>query len=682
MRYPGHRIDPSSVTSVIKRAIVRDGHIPITIFLVAFILRLLHLRELVPTVFFTQPIFDEAFYDERALSIASGNWLGHRAFFMGPLYSYFVALLYAISHGSRYFALAVQASIGSLTCVLTYMVGRELFSAVVGVMAGLVACLYGVLIFYDGLLLMETLTLYLNMLCILLLVRGARSEKWYYYLTAGICLGLSSLGRASVLLFGLAVVVWELTRCSHINRRTVVHTVLFGTAVLVVIAPVAIRNIYVEGEFVLISANGGLNFYIGNGPGASGTFRVLKEGSLAPGEITGRFEAQRATGQFMTLGEVSQWWYYRTLSFIRQEPAVFMRNLLRKVKLFWNSYELPQLEWYDGTRIYSRVLKLPLATSGVVFPIAFLGLALSLGQIRRVRILHAYLISQTVGISLFFVTSRYRMTVLPVMCIFAAYGLTRLAKRPLRSNYPWILGCVGVFALCIWLTSPSCLSLNFDEIRRWHAINLALRHSRTEAGSTEAQALLKEVVAEYPDEAEPHFYYGTVLRRGAKCEEALREFKVARRLDPMNAMIPFQIGKIYSEAGHDSLAEGWYVAAVALAPLYKEAHERLGLIYANTGRHEDALTEFALAVRIDPTDSSLRVNLGTTYGELGMREEAIREFHRALHYDRANWKARYNLAAAAIEEGDWDAARKQLEAILEADPTNGAAREALLLLPN
>jgi tetratricopeptide (TPR) repeat protein len=302
---------------------------------------------------------------------------------------------------------------------------------------------------------------------------------------------------------------------------------------------------------------------------------------------------------------------------------------------------------------------------------------LSFRRAQDLAALHIYVLMQTLSISLFFVTARYRVTVLPVVCLFAAYALTWLVGKVISRRYPAIVSGIGICMALFWLTSPARLPLNMEELRRWHRINVGLRYSKSDMGSDRAESLLREVVIEHPQDPESRLHYGIVLRRSGKFPDALRELQAASELDPGDPVIPFQIGKIYATMGADSLAATRFITSLALAPLYKEAHEHLALAYVNLRRYEDALKEFAVALTIDPTDSPLRVNLGVTYGKLGMTDEAIRQFKLALHYDNANWKARYNLAAALVEKDQLQDARQELEAILKTDPNNEAARDAL-----
>jgi tetratricopeptide (TPR) repeat protein len=640
-------------------------------------LRLVHLQDFKSTVFFQYPLFDEAFYDESARSIASGNWSGHTVFFMGPLYSYFLGLMYLVFEGSRYAAIAVQCIIGSLTCLLTYRIGKLCFSRTVGLLAGGAACLYGVLIFYDGFLLMETLTVFLNTLCIVLLLRADRTGERVLFLLAGLCLGLSALGRASVLVFAPMAVAWSLWRSREWCRKRLSGPVVFCIAVVLVIVPVTLRNYSIEKEMVLISANGGLNFYIGNGPGATGTFRMLDGAGSAPGDITGRLGVETAMGRSLTLAEVSRWWYGETLAFIRTRPHTFLKNLIWKARLFWNSYEIPQIEWLEAERDYSRVLRLPLVTSRFMIPMGLLGLIISARRNRATALLIIYVIAQWLSISAFFVTARYRITVLPVICVFAGYGLAHLLEDLRNRNGARFAAWLLFFGAAFWVTDPARLSLDTSELTRWHMANEALRSSHDERLLGRAEDLLEEVVSKFPHDADSHFYYGVVLRRARKFDAAISQLRYAAAMRPADPVPLFQIGKTYYLMGDDALAIESFKAALSLAPLYVDAHEHLAFTYVNLGAYEDALEEFRRAVEIDPTDSSLRLNLGVTYANLGMVDQAIAEFRDALHYDRANWKARYNLATALGQAGQLHEARRHLRIILDDDPGNEAARRAL-----
>src|SRR5688572_25224816 len=148
---------------------------------------------------FRFPIMDSLYHHEWALDLVSGGTRGTDAFFRGPLYPYFLALLYKISGNSIAFAVFVQHVIGSFTAGLIYLIARDLFSRRVALVAGLTTALYWVLVYMEGDLLLETTFIFLNTLAMYLLLRGMKSHKLAYFAAGGFALGLATIDRPSIM---------------------------------------------------------------------------------------------------------------------------------------------------------------------------------------------------------------------------------------------------------------------------------------------------------------------------------------------------------------------------------------------------------------------------------------------------------------------------------------------------
>ena len=126
------------------------------VFVLALSLRLVHAFQMSASPLFAMPAVDAATYSEQAASLAEGNWLGRGQgpFWQPPLYPYFLGVIKLVFSESFYYVSRfAQALIGSLTCVLLYLVGRRLFGSGVGFIGGLVAAVYGPLIYFDARLL-------------------------------------------------------------------------------------------------------------------------------------------------------------------------------------------------------------------------------------------------------------------------------------------------------------------------------------------------------------------------------------------------------------------------------------------------------------------------------------------------------------------------------------------------
>src|SRR5690606_17668163 len=78
----------------------------------------------------------------------------------------------------------------------------------------------------------------------------------------GVTIALNALGRATSLVWMVVTAIGLLRRRAPAPRGK--HLLALVLGAVVVIAPVTLRNWIVERDFVLITANGGLNFYVGN----------------------------------------------------------------------------------------------------------------------------------------------------------------------------------------------------------------------------------------------------------------------------------------------------------------------------------------------------------------------------------------------------------------------------------
>src|SRR5205085_8700814 len=85
----------------------------------------------------------------------------------------------------------------------------------------------------------------------------------------GLAFGVAMLNRPNMLVAAMAIAVVLLA----IRRVKIAALILAG--VLAGLAPVTIRNAVVAHQFALVSSHGGINFYIGNGEGATGYFHAV-----------------------------------------------------------------------------------------------------------------------------------------------------------------------------------------------------------------------------------------------------------------------------------------------------------------------------------------------------------------------------------------------------------------------
>lgn len=226
----------------------------------------------------TIPVSDFAEYDARGWRIAEGEGFvdssGEPSSFQGVGYPAFLAGIYFVWGHSVLVAQFVNALLGGLTVFLTFAVARRMVSDSRALLAAAVIGFTPSQVLYSSVLTTETLFTVLFIGFIWLVWPGPRfRQNWRVLLVAGVILGLSWLIRPTLMLFPIALVLMLVATRMRWSRA-ISLSVGFGVVAILVVIPWAARNAVVMDTLSLDTA-GGVNFWIGNGPHATGTYVKL-----------------------------------------------------------------------------------------------------------------------------------------------------------------------------------------------------------------------------------------------------------------------------------------------------------------------------------------------------------------------------------------------------------------------
>jgi tetratricopeptide (TPR) repeat protein len=413
---------------------------------VAFVLRLVFFylnRHNNPV--FNQPIMDALYHNDWARSILDGTASANDVYFRGPLYPYLLAFLYWVSGSSIAFAVFCQHIIGTLTAGLVYLLAREYFSPRVSLVAGLFAALYWPFVYFEGDLLIVTTVLFLNTLGLLLLARSMRlsgRREWIMVSASGLVFGLSAIARPSVLIFFPflpLVLYWARERGGPGTRLWLARSAVMLGAIAVVILPVMVRNYVVGKSVVPVAASGGVNFYIGNNPSSDGTTAIVP-GTRADwwGGYHDAIEiAERDEGRKLKLAEVSDYYFRRGLEWIEADPGAATAHFLKKLRVFWVGPERANNKFIYFFWNLAGMHYVPLPGFWLIAPLSLLGAVLQWRRRRRLCALYLFVVTYMAGVVAFFVNARFRLPVVPVLIVFAAFGAVYLyetiRKKDLRA---------------------------------------------------------------------------------------------------------------------------------------------------------------------------------------------------------------------------------------------------------
>jgi 4-amino-4-deoxy-L-arabinose transferase-like glycosyltransferase len=407
----------------------------------AFALRALYVFDLSASPYFTAPVTDPAFHLDWARELAAGREFQQGPFFRAPLYPWFLALCLKLCGGSLMGVRLVQCGLGAATTVLTYGVARQLFDRRVATLAGLGAATYWVLIYFDGELLLPTLSIPLNLLALWLTLNLGGDERGgsgpWAAARAGVAWGLAAITRPNVLLFMPLLALWVLGVGRKGGRRpgswAPCAWLTLGT--LLPILPVTAYNLFVGKDLVLISSQAGVNLWIGNHPGADGrTAKVPGTTSDdflgTAGEAAGLAELE--AGHSLTPSEVSGHYTAKALEYLTQHPLQAVGGMLNKGALFLRDEEISnnQPVRFFAQRFSAVTRWSPLGFS-VLLALGGLGLVLTLvhGPRRRLFPLWGFLLAYSLSVVAFFVCSRFRAPILPLLMILGGHALIWLVDR-------------------------------------------------------------------------------------------------------------------------------------------------------------------------------------------------------------------------------------------------------------
>jgi tetratricopeptide (TPR) repeat protein len=570
-----------------------------------------------------------------AWSAARGGPLWDEAFWQPPFYPFALGLLYRIVAHDMLWPRLVQCLLGALSCILLYAIGRRVFGHWTGSVAAIAMALYGPLIYYDGELLPATLNVFLVLAGLLLLLRAADVSQIWTWLAPGLAFGLAAITRPDVLAFLALVPLWALFRRRWSLRGAGLRAATLVLGVALPIAIVTARNFGVSGDFVLISSNGGLNFYLGNNAHAAETV------SIRPGFAWDALvnEPYLKAG-IVKPSERSRYFFAKGMAFIRENPAAALRLYGKKLALYWSGHEIGRNRDPYVARESSRVLRASLWRQGgfgfpfgVVAPLALGGLVLGFSREPRRVLLVLFVLAYVVTGVLFFVAARYRLTAVPILLLFAAAFGHRMVDliHARRKVQAMVAGAAVVLGFLFVNRETGAEQVFRGEIDRYLGVHY------TDLGREDlAEAAYRRAIAADSNYAEAHAELGQLLIQDGRAEEALLHCHRAQALCPQSEKTAYLVGKASLARGDTAGAVSWLKSTIALAP-YAPAHRDLGIIAMESGRLAEAEAMLSHAGRLDPEDVDIWYKLGQCrflQGNYGEAKVALREALRLLPGDQ------------------------------------------------
>ncbi len=653
----------------------------VLIFALALVVRLVYLLESTSNPTFNEPIMDASDYDDLARCILDGQ-TPHTPLFWQPVYyPLFLACVYRVTGASIFAAKLLQIIVGSVTCVLTYRFAARVFDRRTGVLAGILTCLCGPLIFYEAELLATGWAAFWSVVLVALLVRVAEARRWPIAVALGACGGLSVICRPTFLPVFVVGCVW--TVVAGVRVRQPVLAVAWKSIAVVagfvaVALPVSVWNLRSTDHFGMLPSTGGINLYIGNNPNAEETilyrpgreWRALMALPKEHGYTDGMWDEQR-------------YFYGRARQYMREAPAEFLAGLAVKGIQFFSARELPRSVDIYSFRPWSWLLNglvwkvdhhfgFPF---GVLMPLAVVGLV---HHARRVPApIWLLLLLYPLAVILVFPAARYRVPLLPVFCMMASAGCFALVSVARAAAWRrWWAYAVGVLVTMLLISVPGPFRAEQDnyaaELRQFLG-NRLFEEKRFD----DAVVAYRDALAYAPEDPDVHGKLAEALAALGQVDGAIHHYKRSLAGRPDSATNHACLGTLYAQKGEFSQAIEHYREALRIDPDYAKVYSNLGVALQSSGQLDAAIGAYRTALRRDPDEPVVHYNLGAALDARGDLDGAIASFRRALTLDPDNVEALFGLGRALAKQGRHAEAEVALRKVLQLRPGHADAQRLL-----
>lgn len=620
--------------------------------MLAFVVRAIVAVQLGALPLYERPQLDSYEYWVWAQSIAKGEFLRWAAPSHGPGYAVFLAVLLTLLGGSLVAVAIAQGALGAWLCVLCGSLAARIFGdRRAGLASGVLLSLYGPLVYLEVSLFAEGLFTFLLVLALWLLTRGATGTGWA--LLIGALIGAAAVTRATALPFLPALLVLILLGRTKWPRRSAVWMTV---AWLVVVAPVILLLRQTSGGWIPVQVFGGLNFYMGNHAGASGT----PEGRLG-GSWDQLYHEPTRHGITDAAGR-ERYFVQKALREIRTEPFGTIRAIGRKIVWFVQAEEVR--DNYNFFRTQSSVLGL-LPGFGLLLPFAAWGLWLAIRSRRLPLPVALFLLLFAASNILIVVSSRYRIPLVPLLAVTAGATIVFLVdgvrERRVRDLIP--AGAVLLIVAAItrlWTHAPS---RDFSEEWAMTASSLG-----SLGRIAEARAAAENALAANSESALAWFTSGVVRLREKDSAGAMTAFANAVRINPDYLGARLSLGVAYKQSGDLQRAEPELRHAQRIAPDDPQALMELGEVLLESGKLDEARALLTKLVTLDPQNERAWLTLARLEGAARNPKAGVEMASKASAINPSNAETWMLLTMLALDASDAATAER---AVSEAEAQMG-----------
>lgn len=371
-------------------------------------------------------IMDSHAYNEIAISVANGEGFSLYNIptaFVAPLYPLLLSVIYDLAGYSYLIAKVFNVLIASITLLIIYYIGKELFNYWIGLIASLICSFHPELVGLTSFIYTETLNTLFVGLFVFTFIKGIKEKKREkpYFALSGLLLGLSTLTKGTTLMFPLFIMIFLFF--DRDLRQRIVPLIIFLFVFCLTLVPWTIRN-YMRFHIIL--------------PVATGGGQALWTGNYIP--FDGEYRYEQTKGRIEELTKDRPWIQHDSIlmaeakKMILDNPFTCSKLFFKKIYRFWiKVYENIPRGLQRNTNIFFH-WGLTIIHLLLLF-LAIIGIYKSKIEHTKIRILYYLLVYYTLIHAITFAVPRYRIPVMPFIVIFSSIGIFHLFSKHYSMNF-------------------------------------------------------------------------------------------------------------------------------------------------------------------------------------------------------------------------------------------------------
>ena len=181
----------------------------------------------------------------------------------------------------------------------------------------------------------------------------------------------------------------------------------------------------------------------------------------------------------------------------------------------------------------------------------------------------------------------------------------------------------------------------------------------------EGEHELKRAIDLNPGYPSAHHWYSEHLTATGRCDESIRELKLAAELDPLSLVINADLGRAYYYARDYDEVTKQEARTLEMDSTFWLSYINLGRSYTQRGMHAKAIAELEKASELSPGNTEVLSFLGFSYAAASKREAALKTLGQLNEQAKHSHVPPYHFGIVHAGLGDKDRAFEWLERAVE-----------------